>query len=157
MILVYFIVTVSMAAGMLGEGASNAAFRMFIPAPLYILIFTFSVRRGVEYIRRIDVAILGLSLLGLPLWWFTNSPRAAIFFLAFVEGVGVVPAFRKAYVLPFEDSFLTPLLSASAMLLAAVAVENPTASWGTTLYLSYWVVICVALSGLIWWRRNVLE
>jgi hypothetical protein len=155
-ILIYFIVTISVSLGMFGEGASAVALRMFIPAPLYILMLFFSVRRGIEYIRRIDGVMLGLSLLALPLWWLTASPRAAILFLAIVESAGIVPAFRKAYVLPFEDSLVSPLLSAIAMLLAAIAVNDPAASWATTLYLIYWVLICVALAGLIGWRRRII-
>lgn len=154
-LIVYFIVTVSVALGMYGEGDTAAGLRMGIPAPLYIIMLLITVRRGIEYIKPIDAVMLGLSLLVMPVWWLTESPRAAILFLALVEGFGIIPGLRKAYALPWEDSFLSPLISAIAMLLAFLAVKDPSESWATSLYLAYWTLLCSSLAAVIAWRRHI--
>lgn len=156
-LLVYFIVTCSVAAGMYGEGDKAAAIRMALPAPLYIFMLVLTYRQGIEYVKRIDIVMLVLSLCAMPLWWYTDSPRAAIGFLALVEGLGMVPGFRKAYNLPFEESSLSPLISAMAMALALAAVKDPYESWATALYLAYWVVLCGLLSALVAWRRHSVK
>ncbi len=155
-LLVYFIVTISVSVGMYLEGDVGAALRMGIPAPMYIFMLIMTLRRGVEYIRKIDAAMLCLSLLAMPLWWLTDSPRAAILFLALVEGFGIIPGFRKAYHLPHEDSMASPMISATAMLLALAAVRDPFSSWATALYLAYWTMLCTAMAILIGWRRRVM-
>ncbi len=153
-LIVYFLVTISVALGMYGEGDIAAGLRMGIPAPLYLVMLVLTIRRGVEYIKPIDAVMLGLSLLVMPLWWLTESPRAAILFLAVVEGLGILPGLRKAYNLPWEDSLLSPLISATAMLLALIAVKDPFASWATALYLAYWTLLCSLLAATIAWRRH---
>jgi hypothetical protein len=150
-------VTISVALGMYGEGDKGAALRMGIPAPLYIVMLVLTIRRGVEYIKRIDAVMLGCSLLVMPVWWLTQSPRAAILFLALVEGFGIIPGFRKAYNLPWEDSLVSPLVSATAMLLALAAVKDPFESWATALYLAYWTVLCSSLAATIAWHRHILK
>ncbi len=155
-LLVYFIVTISVSVGMYLEGDTGAALRMGIPAPMYILMLIMTLRRGVEYIRRIDAVMLSFSLLAMPLWWLTDSPRAAILFLALIEGFGIIPGFRKAYHLPHEDSVVSPIVSATAMLLALAAVRDPLDSWATALYLAYWTTLCTAMAILIGWRRHTL-
>lgn len=156
-LLVYLIVTCSVAAGMYGEGDRGAAIRMAFPAPLYILMLFLTCRQGVDYIKRIDIAMLVLSVMAMPVWMLTESPRAAIGFLAVVEGFGMVPAFRKAYDLPWEDSALSPAISATAMLLALAAVQDPSESWATALYLLYWVMLCTTLTVIISFRRSVIK
>lgn len=156
-LLVFFIVTISVAVGIYFEGDTGAALRMGIPAPMYILMLVMTLRGGVEYIRKIDAIMLGLSLLAMPLWWLTDSPRAAILFLALVEGFGIIPGFRKAYHLPYEDSVVSPMVSATAMLLAFLAVRDPLDSWATAFYLAYWTILCTLMAILISWRRHVMR
>ena len=154
---VYFIVTISVAYGMYAEGDVAAALRMGLPAPLYILILIMTLKQGFEYIKRIDAVMLIFSLMALPLWWLTESPRVAILFLAIVEGFAIIPAFRKAYHLPWEESYLSPLISSLAMVLALIAVTDHFEFWATALYLAYWTLLCSLLAGMIVWRRYVLK
>ncbi len=154
---IYTIVTVSVAFGMFGEGALGPGVRLGLPSILYLLMIFFSIKQGVDYIRRLDVIMLFLATLGLPLWWVTDNPRVAILFLAGVEGLGFLPGLRKAYRFPYEDSALCSLISAFAMLFGALSVNNPLNSWATSFYFFYWLSLCLVFVLVIVIRRMVVR
>ena len=156
-LMIYLIVTTSVGLGMTGEGAMGPGVRLALPALLYLLMIFFSIKQGVDYINRLDIVMLFFATLGLPLWWLTENPRVSILFLAAVEGFGFAPALIKAYRLPNEDSALSPLISATAMLFGALSVKSPLASWATTFYFIFWLSLCLLIATVILVRRKALQ
>lgn len=147
------VVTLIVFAGMLEEGAGAAAWRMGMMALLTGLVALACLRQKMDYIRRVDMAMLVASLMAIPVWMATGDPGMAIWWVLAVEMFAVVPAIRKAYVLPREDAAVTWALSGISQGLSLVAMQ--TFSVPVMAYFVIWMGVCAAMVSVLLWRRRV--
>lgn len=111
------------------------------------------VRRGDLEITRTDWVFLIGALSALPLWFATSDPLSAVVILTVVDLAGFGPTFRKGWSHPHEEKIGFFGLFAARNLLVLLALEHYSAT--TTLFPAAVGLACVALMGMLAWRRRV--
>lgn len=150
--LVWTVVTTIVFAGMWAVDSGAAAWRTAMMAAFCAAVGISALRNGLGYIKRVDVVVLVMSLLAIPLWIWTQDPDAAIFWLLVVEILAAVPALRKAYDLPWEDSPLAWGLSALGQAMCLVAL--PEFRWSVVAYFAVWSLVCWIGTAVMLLRRR---
>ena len=108
--------------------------------------------RGDASIKRMDWVFLLLALAALPCWWFTAEPFWAVVLLTAGDLLGFGPTFRSAWQNPHEERTSFYALAALRNALVILALEHY--SMTTVLFPAAVGVGCLALVGMIVWRRR---
>lgn len=88
-------------------------------------------QRHVQY-DKYDWMALGGGLLGGIFWYFTKNPLYAVVLITISDCIGIIPSFRKAYRLPFEENPFSFSVGVLYYFLALFALEHFTPT--TALY-----------------------
>ncbi len=72
---------------------------------------------------------------GFILWWFFNSPAAAVIASVSIDFIGVLPTIRHSYVAPYEETWITYVLSGVAGVFALLALS--AYNWTSLTYPAY--------------------
>ena len=90
----------------LSDGGGVGAWPIGISGLLTIIVAILAMTRAADTsFHRMDWVFLILALTALPLWWVTNTPLYTVLVLTSVDLLGFGPTVRKAYSLPYEDSW----------------------------------------------------
>lgn len=119
---------------------------------IYIAVLAY-LKQADRTITFMDWLFFCLALAALPLWYLTSSPLWAVIVLTSVDVLGFGPTFRKAYVLPFEESLTFFGLFCARNLIAIAALE--TYSWATILFPAAITAGCVVLIVMVVYRRKL--
>ncbi len=108
--------------------------------------------RGDTTVTRSDRGFFVTALAALPAWYFTANPFWAVVILTLADLAGFGPTFRSAWVDPRSERTSFYGLAALRNLLVVFALER--VSWTTALFPAAVGAACVALVGMIAWRRS---
>lgn len=111
-------------------------------------------RQGLETLRFTDWLFLLAALSSLPIWFLTTDPVWAVVILTLVDLLGFGPTFSKAYHQPFEENRAFFGLFCLRNFCVIAALETVTVT--TALFPAAIGIACIALIGLITYRRNQL-
>lgn len=151
---VWTVVTFIVFAGMVGAEAGPALWRTGVCGVLCLITTLFCLRNGFDYVRRFDVLVLAGALMAVPVWLLTGDADTALLWTLVVEVLGTLPAIRKAYMLPDEDSVLAWNLSAVGQLISVAALTQLRLP--LVLYFVVWAVMCFAAALVLVLRRRKL-
>lgn len=116
-----------------------------------IIIFILSFKYGVGGYNYLDVVCLVGAGLGLLLWWLTNNPELALYLNIFVDALGFIPTYKKAYLQPETENRLSWNLGAGSTMINLFAID--TWKLSIVLYPVYLVifnsVVPILLTGVI--------
>lgn len=87
----------------------------------------------------------------MPLWHWADDPLWAVWLITVIEMLGFGPTLRKTWSQPFSESmsFLVLLVVRNALAIAALDRHVTT----TVLFPAAMAVACLALIGIMAWRR----
>jgi hypothetical protein len=120
-----FLITCVVGYIQLIGGAGVGAIPTLLGASVYLLIIALSLRFGTKDIVVLDIACLGLSLLGvLSYLALRGRPEVALVTVTFAEMVGFVPTWRKTRNAPFSESLSSYYFLVAKMLLILVALHK---------------------------------
>jgi hypothetical protein len=111
-------------------------------------------QRNVQYDTYDWLALVG-AFVGIFLWWFTKNPLYAVILISISDIIALIPTFRKAYRLPFEENILSFTVGIPYYLLAIFALTSFTTT--TILYPLSIILIDCSLVALIYIRRKQLK
>jgi hypothetical protein len=152
--LVWTAVTAIVFAGLVAEHSGPAAWRTGLMTVMCLVIALLSLRNGFGYIKKIDFYTLLSSLAAIPIWLVNKDPSWAIIWLLAVEGAATLPAIRKAWHLPWEDSLVACSCSTASNILSIFALTSASAA--PAIYYAGWSVILMSYFCVIVWRRRAL-
>ncbi len=108
-------------------------------------------QKNVQYDAYDWAALLG-SFLGVFFWWLTSNPLYAVILVSISDAVAVVPTFRKAYRLPFEENSTSFVVGILYYILAILALTS--FNFTTILYPIAIIVVDASLITMIYIRRS---
>ena len=121
-------------------------------------VITFYVA-ALAYVRRADIHITQsdwfffiLSILSLPIWYWTSSPLWAVILLTSVDTLGFIPTFRKAYHQPFSENISFYFIMGIRSFISILALEHFSVT--TILFPAAIGVMCFFLIYVLWVRRK---
>lgn len=103
-----------------GAGAWATGFTAFVA----FFIFLMALKHGEKEITKSDWACLSGAFLAIGLWPFTSTPLLSVILITFIDALGFIPTFRKAYKKPHEETLQTYALSAIKFAIAIIALSN---------------------------------
>lgn len=118
-------------------------------------IAVLSVRFGYGTFHRKDFAAIGFAIAGVGLWWWLDSPLAALLVVLAVDAVGFWLTLEKTWRAPHTETLLTWMIATLSGALGVLAVG----SWDFTkaIYPFYIMIGNGLMTAIIVYRRPRLE
>ena len=140
--------------------AKGGTFSLLLPAGdalAALIIFLFSIKRGVGGFATKDILALIGAIIGLILWYFTGNPVLALVIIMAVDFLGAILTILKAYKHPETETLVTWSLAGFAGLLAVLSVGKMN-----SVLLAYPLYICLinsatAIAVLAGRRKNKIK
>lgn len=107
-----------------GAGAWGTGTGTGTGATLCLIVFICSLKSGEKDITLLDWVCLISCLIGIYIWWITDTPLWTMIIVSLVDTLAYVPTFRKAYLKPFSETLSLYCLSEVKILLGIIALEN---------------------------------
>lgn len=134
------------------SGGDSVAWILGINAIACLAIAIIGFRQRHVVYDTYDWLALGGAFLGVFLWWLTSNPLYAIISVCISELLGIIPTFRKAYRLPFEENMSAFTIGLFYYFLALLALDSfLLTNW---LYPAFIIVLDGAVVVLIFIRRR---
>ena len=134
-----------------GVGAFPMGFAALLCFSITFLTYK---KTGLDYISKSDWIFLTLALFTLPLWYVTDNALYAIILLSFIDVLGFVPTFKKAYSYPFDEQLSFFILMITKDLFFTIpALEKHTLT--TMLFPLTLSTTTTLFVGMVYWRRNI--
>ena len=146
-----FVVFFAQLAGGAGLGAWPLGFSAGITS--YIALLAFS-RRHDASITGTDWLLFLLALTALPAWFATSDPLWAVVLLTAADLVGFGPTLRRGYHQPHQEHLGFFLFGAVRNTFVVLALEHYSLT--TALFPVAVGIACLALAGLLAWRRQIV-
>ncbi len=140
------------AAALWDGGATLAAVGITLTTLLVFGIFILSLTRGSRKISPLDAVVLSLAVLALIGWFFLDHPVWAVLLASFIELLGFIPTYIKAYKEPASEHFPSWLLYFIGMVLMLATLPEYTLL--TTTYLGTMTVASFVLIFILLLRRK---
>lgn len=154
--LIWGITTFIVFLAQLEDGGGVGAWAIGLSGVVTVFVAALAyLKRGDASITRTDWLFLIIAVLSLPVWYITANPLWAVVILTGVDLLGFGPTFRKAYVMPSEESVLFFSLVLIRNTAVIVALENYSLT--TVLFPLAIAIGCGLLVSMVLWRRRVLR
>jgi hypothetical protein len=140
------------AAALWDGGATLAAVGITFTTVLVLGIFLLSFTRGSRKISPLDAIVLSLAVLALIGWMLLDHPVWAVLLASFIELLGFIPTYIKAYKDPATEHFPSWLLYFVGMALMLATLPEYTLL--TTVYLATMTVASFVLIFILLLRRK---
>lgn len=147
--------TFVVALAQFADGAGIGAWPIAVSGIITVLVALLALFKSADTgFTRSDWVFLLLAMSALPLWYFTESPLAAVIVLTIVDLLGFGPSVSKAYKDPYGENALFFALGALRNALVTGALEHY--SWATMLFPAAVGMACLLFVGLILFRRMAI-
>lgn len=134
-------------------GAGAGAWITAASAFAYTGIGFYGLFHGEKTITRTDWITLAFALAAIPLWYITNNPLYSVLLISAIDVMAFIPTYRKSWTKPFEEPISTFAITAVALGLSIVAMDDIniiTAFYPATLALTDVVFVILLIT-----RRRV--
>lgn len=142
-------------AAMLLSGGGAGAWVIFVNIIGCLLIAGIGVAQKHVIYDKYDWLALAGALAGVFLWWITEDPLYAVVLVCVSDFIALIPTFRKAYRLPFEEN--TPSFAIGVIHYPLSILALKTLTLTTWLYPAVITILDGALAVLILLRRKQLQ
>lgn len=105
-------------------GAGPGAWVTAASAFAYTSIGIFGLFRGEKNITRTDWITLFFALAAIPLWYITKNPLYSVLLISAIDVMAFIPTYRKSWTKPYEEPISTFALTALALFLSIVAMDE---------------------------------
>lgn len=147
--------TFVVALAQFADGAGIGAWPIAVSGIITVLVALLALFKSADTgFTRSDWVFLLLAMSALPLWYFTESPLAAVIVLTIVDLLGFGPSVSKVYKDPYGENALFFALGALRNALVTGALEHY--SWTTMLFPVAVGMACFLFVGLILFRRMAI-
>lgn len=149
-----FLITCVVGYLQLIGGAGIGALPTLLGAIVYLVIIILSLRFGTKDIIPLDLACLGLSILGVLVYAALRArPEVALIIVTLAELAGFMPTWRKTRNAPSSESLSSYYFLVIKLLLILVALEKY--NFLTTANSVCWLTIILGFIGsTLYWRHE---
>jgi len=141
-------------AAQLSESGGAGSWVTGSSALLCFLVFLFAFVKGDRKFVLFDWMSLFLAFCAIALWVITNDPTFSIILVVVSDALGFLPSFRKAYLLPHEETASLYAFASIKFFLSLISLERfVLATW---LFPAYLMVTNALFVVYLLWRRRVL-
>ncbi|HEV8590856.1 MAG TPA: hypothetical protein VGQ55_02055, partial [Pyrinomonadaceae bacterium] len=102
--LVLLIISMLSTAALFAQNDRVAIWLAGISTLQAIVIFALSIKYGMGGWAKLDLACLGIALIGIIVWQVTSEPILGLYFSILADFTGMVPALVKTYRLPHTEN-----------------------------------------------------
>lgn len=106
------------------SGATTTIWIPIVYATLPLIVFALSFRYGVGGYNYLDLVCLTGAAIGLLLWKITHVPETALYLNIFVDALGFLPTYKKAYLQPASENLPAWVIGTLATLLNLLAINK---------------------------------
>jgi hypothetical protein len=152
--IIFTLITGTVCVAQLSSGAGAGAWATGLTAVTTFCIAIFALRNGGYKVTRTDLGSFIGALVAIPVWIITANPLLAVVVLTFVEVLGFLPTYRKAWYQPFDESRLAFSLTILKYILALGAMQTYNVT--VMLFPVALIVLSTILLIEINWRRNYI-
>ena len=100
----WLLITATIFLAQLSDGAGPGAWMNGAVTFFNVIVFSLSIKNGIDVIKKIDLIVLGLAIISIILWLVTSTPLFSVILLTIALNLAFIPTLRKAYHQPFEES-----------------------------------------------------
>ena len=111
-------------AAQISDNAGPGAWANAATLIVCFLIIPFSFKHGFKDITKFDILIFSLSLGAIPLWIFTENALFAVVLVTLANYLAYLPAVRKFYSKPFDETTHIYSLNVAKHGLSIFALDN---------------------------------
>lgn len=108
----------------LAKGASNSLWLPGLETFGVLTTFILSIKYGVGGFNKKDYAALLIAAFGLIAWYFMKEAAVALYFVIFVDAIGLFLTIHKTYLAPESETHLAWILSAFGGFLSLISVGS---------------------------------
>lgn len=123
---IFTIITAVIATAQLVEHAGAGAWATGTTSLTTCLIAYYALKNGGYRVTQLDKLSLAGALMAIPAWILTANPLVAVIILTFIELLGFLPTYRKAWRQPHDESILAFSLTLLKYALALGAMQSCT-------------------------------
>lgn len=125
--LVLLIITILSTASLLANHNTVAVWLAGVSTLQAVVIFVLSIKRGMGGWAKLDIACLGIALIGILAWQMSKNPAVGLYFSILADFTGVVPSLIKTYRFPKTEiaTFFALDICASFFTLLALRTYTP--------------------------------
>lgn len=105
------------------EGGGAGVWLMGFSSLICLVVFLFALIKGSRKFDRLDWMLLGGAFVAITLWLITSDPLLSVILASFIEVVAFMPALRKGYNKPHEETLFTYFINAVRFGLGLIALE----------------------------------
>ncbi|MFY9287864.1 MAG: hypothetical protein WAO98_05125 [Alphaproteobacteria bacterium] len=139
----------------MSKGAGAGAWVTGASALMCFIITLSSLKKGEKSITRSDWIAFSGALAAIPIWYLTQDPLSVVILATVIDALAYYPTFRKSFIRPHEEYYLTYVLDISKWIVALFALQDYSAT--STLYPLFLLLANSCLVGMILWRRHHLK
>lgn len=136
----------------LSKGGGAGAWVTGFSAAACLIIAGLAVTYGERNITKSDWFAFVGAIIIIPVWYFTQDPLWAVILATAVDAMAYYPTFRKSYLKPYEENFMTYSIDISKWIVALFALGHYSAT--TMLYPVFLLLANSALVSMILWQRS---
>lgn len=134
------------------KGGGAGAWVTLVMAVISLVITMLGCKHGKKHIKKVDIILFGLALVGVVVWLFIQEPAVATYILVAVTTIGFVPTIRKSFTHPKTETLSTYAINSIRHSLSLLALQ--AYSVVTVLYPAVWIAINVITSVIIIMKRK---
>lgn len=140
----------------LADGGGAGAWPIGISGVITLFVAILAYLKKTDHmIAKKDWIFFSIAMSAIPFWYLTSNPLWAVVILTFVDLLGFVPTFRKAYSYPNEEQLLFYVLIASRNLISIVALEHYSLT--TILFPAATALACTLFIQMVMYRRSTIK
>lgn len=119
---IIFLINLIALANQHASGAKSSLLYFIGATLITFIVFIISLFNGVGGFKKLDIIVLVGAVLGLFIWYLTDSPTASVVANTLVALIGIIPTFVKTYNHPESETKITWLIGTISALLAVISV-----------------------------------
>lgn len=122
--LIFSIVTGIAFIAQISRGGGIGSLLTGFSALVCFIVFILALTKGTRHFDRVDWILLIGSLFSIILWVITSEPLISVLIVCIIEVVAFIPALRKGYNKPFEETLFTYIINIIRFTLGIISLNT---------------------------------
>lgn len=153
--LIFSLITAIAFVAQVSKGGGVGSWLVGFSALVCFVIFVLALINGNRRFDKVDWILLVGALFSIALWIFTSEPLLSVILVSFIEVIAFIPALRKGYLKPYEETLFTYAINAIRFTFGIIALS--IFSITTVLFPVTVVVVNLVFIFILMYRRQVIS
>lgn len=153
--LIFSLITAIAFFAQIFKGGGVGSWLVGFSALACFVIFILALVKGTRRFDKLDWTLLLGALFSVVLWMLTSEPLLSVIIVSIIEIIAFLPALRKGYYRPHEETLFTYLVNAIRFTLGIIALS--IFSITTVLFPATVVAVNIVFVSVLVYRRRVIS